>query len=75
MDGGVGAGAWGWEQFFSEDLFSKHVFLCNDSKPLNFSYWCGSVGQGNDYLFFSLFSDYIFLLGLEHGFVGMGAWG
>ena len=31
--------------------------------------------QGNDYLFFSLFSDYIFLLGLEHGFVGMGAWG
>ncbi len=25
-DGSVGAGAWGWEQFFSADLFLKHVF-------------------------------------------------
>ncbi len=25
-DGRVGAGAWGCEQFFSEDLFSKYVF-------------------------------------------------
>ncbi len=25
-DGSMGAGAWGWEQFFSDDLFSKHVF-------------------------------------------------
>ena len=25
-DGSMGAGAWGWEQFFSYDPFSKHVF-------------------------------------------------
>ncbi len=73
-DGSMEAGPWGWEQFFSDDLFSKHVFLCYDSKPLNFSHWHGSVGQGNDYLF-CLISDYIFLFRLEHGFVCLGAWG
>ena len=46
-------------------IYFKTCFLCYDSKRLNFSHWHGSVGQGNDYLFFSLFSDYIFLLGLE----------
>ena len=72
-------GAWGQElgdgsNFFLM-IYFQNMFLCYDSKPLNFSHWHGNVGQRNNFLFFSLFSDYIFLLGLEHGFVGMGAWG
>ena len=60
--GSVGTGAWGSEQYFLNDLFSKHFLY--DSKTLIFLYLHGSVGQGNYYLFLSLFSDNIFLWGL-----------
>ena len=71
-------GAWGQELGDGSNFFLmihfQNMFLCYDLKPLIVSHLHGNMGQGNDYLFFSLFSDYIFLLRLEHGFTGIGAW-
>ena len=65
--GNVGAGAWGWEQYFLDDLF-QNIFLY-DSKTLIFSYLHGSVGHKNYYLFFSLS-----VFG-QHNLNWKGAWG
>ena len=46
-DGSVGAGARGWEQFILM-IYFQTMFLCYDSKPLNFSLWHGNVSQGNN---------------------------
>ena len=56
-------------------IYFQNMFLCYDSKPLFVSHWHGNLDKGNDDLFFSLFSDNIFLLRLEHGFTVMGGWG
>ena len=77
-------GAWGWESgggsvemgaIFSENLFSKNFFHCM-IQIISFFTLAWKHGERSDYLFCSLFSDYIFLLGREHGdgSVGVGAW-
>ena len=61
---------------FSENLFSKNVFH-HMIQIIYFFALAWKFGERSDYLFCSLFSDYIFLLGWEHGdrSMGAGAWG
>ncbi len=68
--------------FFSLSVFGQHNFNWkgvwgweHDSKTLIFSHWHERVGQGNNDLLFIIFSDCIFLLGLEDGRTEMGVWG
>ena len=48
-DGSVGAELGDGSDFFR--IYFLNMFLCYDSKPLHFSHWHESVGQGNDYFF------------------------
>ena len=65
-------GTWGHELGDGSNIFwmtyFQNIFLY-DSKTLIFSYLHGSVGQGNDYLFFSLS-----VFG-QHNFNWKGVWG
>ena len=41
----IWAGMWGWEQFFSDYLFSKNVFH-RMIQSVSFSHWYGNVERG-----------------------------
>ena len=62
----VRAELWGREHV--NESVRMGIFFCRsyDSKQI-FSHWHGSIGNRSDYLFLSLFSDYIFLLWRECG--------
>ncbi len=68
-------GASGWEQLFSDDQY-PYTFSSYDSNDF-FSDWHGSVGKGNYYFYYSLFSDITLFLRWEcaDGSVGVRAWG
>ncbi len=59
--GNVGAGAWGWEQYFLDDLFSKHFFVW--FKNIDFFILAWKCGPG----VLSVFG--------QHNFNWKGAWG